>query len=417
MAHILIVGQGGFGDMFPLFSIATALRAGGHRLSIAAEPHHAAACAALDIAHHPLGTLIAAQPDSGLLESLRDQLLATLSPAGLSNAVEQLLPLARDADLILGNQLAYAGAIVRDLLGKPWVYCAASPLSMPSRLDPPLWPYVAGLQALTARWGVPESVFVGLMRQATRALMEPQRRLRRRLGLPRNGHPRFEGMYSAQLNLLTASPLLLAPQSDWPPRSVLTGFCWFEPSFLGDPNLTAELVEFATRGEPPIVLAPGGARRGNPPRFFRNAVAACRKLGRRMILVAAPRFHAALPTGPDVKLSGYMPYARLFGLASVVVHSGGIGTIGWAMRQGVPSLLLPEDWDQHDNARRAERRGYARVLGADASADRIALMLGRILEDAPLQERLRRNAPIVAAEDGAAIACRAIEDMLATHAT
>jgi rhamnosyltransferase subunit B len=415
MAHILIVAKGGFGDVFPLFAIAAALRARRHEVVIAGEHHHAPACAMLGISHFPIGT---AQPvdrapmRGNMRNSLRERLGAILPPADLETEVRQLLSLARDADIILGNQLAYAGAIIRDVLSKPWVFCAASPLAIPSRLDPPLWPYLHRLQRLTSFCGAAESAYVGLARFATHAMMAADRCLRRRLGVNRTAHARFEGMYSTELNLMLTSPCLLAPQADWPAPTKITGFCWFEPLFLGDRRGTEDLIEFARSGPPPILIAPGGSRRMAPGRFFENAIAACRRLGCRAIIVAAQSLHSAIPKGPDVMVTGYLRYAAIVPETRAIIHSGGIGTLGLALRFGVPSLVLPNDWDQHDNARRAERKGYAKVLHGEAGAGLMATALAQLLDGPFVRERVRAVASYVSAEDGAMAACDAIEARL-----
>ncbi len=380
-------------------------------MAVAAERHHAAACADLGLPLHALDDAGAVAPDAG---GWRARLDATLSPDGLRAEVERLRPLAAGADLLLGNQLAYAGAIVRRLLGKPWVFCAASPLALPSRHDPPLWPLVDGLQRATAAAGLPETPYLHLARAATRALMRPQLRLQARLGLPTRAHPRFEGMYSERLNLLATSPLLLDPQPDWPAHTVMTGFAWYEPRFLGDDAQAEALQAFAQAGPPPLVFTAGGGRRTRPGGFFEESIAAARRLGRRAIVVAGPRIRGGLAVADDVRLTGYLPYSRLFGLGAAVVHSGGIGTIGWALRAAAPSLLVPADWDQHDNARRAARRGFARVLPmarytARAAAEELAVLL----DDWAMRRRLEEAAPKVAAEDGAQLAADRIERCLA----
>ena len=419
MAEILIVGKGGFGDWFPLLAIGQALRQRGHRVRAAAEAHHASACAQAGLEFHAVGDgALAArgERDAGASAwaAARGMLQATLSPQGLAAEVQALRPLAEGADLLLGNQLAYAGSLVRRLLGKPWVFCAASPLAIPSRLDPPLWPYLQPAQQLAARLGLPQSGFVGLARLGSRMLMRPQAALRRELGLPASGHPRFEAMYSERLNLLPVSPLLASPQADWPAHTRVLGYTWFEADFLGDEAQARALREFAQAGPAPVVFALGGSLRVRPGDFYDRAVQACRRLGRRAILVAGRQLHASLPSGEDLALSGYLPYSRVFGLGEAVVHSGGIGAIGWGLRAGVPQLLVPAEWDQFDNARRAGRAGVARVLARrDWQAQDLARALGELLEDQALRARCAQAAQRVRAEDGAGAACEAVEQLLA----
>lgn len=416
MAEILIVGKGGFGDAFPLLAIGQALRERGHHVRVAAEAHHASACAQAGLEFHAVGRAAQAAADQARSPwaGARGVLEATLSPQGLAAEVQALRPLAEGADLLLGNQLAYAGALVRRLLRKPWVFCAASPLAIPSHLDAPLWPYLHRVQGLAARMGLPQADFVGLARLGSRMLMRPQLALRRELGLPDAGHPRFEAMYSQELNLLPVSPLLAPPQEDWPPATRVAGYTWFEADFLGDEAQAQALRAFAQAGTPPVVFALGGSLRVRPGGFYEHAVQACRSLGRRAILVAGRQLHAGLPTGEDVALSGYLPYSRVFGLGAAVVHSGGIGAIGWGLRAGVPQLLVPAEWDQFDNARRARRAGVAQVLERRGwQAQDLARALGEVLERQELHARCAQLAQQVRAEDGAAAACEAIESLLA----
>jgi UDP:flavonoid glycosyltransferase YjiC (YdhE family) len=416
MAEILIVGKGGFGDWFPLLAIGQALRQRGHRVRVAAEAHHASACAHAGLDFQVVGDSEDAAPGEvgSAWGAARAVLQATLSPQGLAAEVRTLRPLVEGADLVLGNQLAYAGALVRRMVGRPWVFCAASPLAIPSRLDAPLWPYLQSAQQVAARLGLPQSGFVGLARLGTRLLMRPQGALRRELGLPGAGHPRFEAMYSEQLNLLPVSPLLAPPQADWPARTRVVGYTWFEADFLGDEAQAQDLREFAQAGPAPVVFALGGSLRVRPGGFYERAVQACRLLGRRAILVAGKQLHAGLPGGKDVMFSGYLPYSKVFGLGAAVVHSGGIGAIGWGMRAGVPQLLVPAEWDQFDNARRARRAGVARVLARrDWQAPDLARALGEVLEDQALRWHCAQAAAGLRAEDGAATACEAIEQLLA----
>ncbi len=150
-----------------------------------------------------------------------------------------------------------------------------------------------------------------------------------------------------------------------------------------------------------------------PGRFFEKAIAACRRLGCRAIIVAAESLHGAIPKGPDIMVTGYLPYSAILPETRAIIHSAGIGTLGLALRFGVPSLVLPGDWDQHDNARRAERRGYVKVMHGEADAGLIMPALAQLLDGPFVRERVRAVAPYVAAEDGATAACEAIEARLA----
>ncbi len=408
MAKVLLVIKGGFGDAFPLFALGQELAARGHRVTVAGEAHHAAACNSLGIDLIDLGEngrAALAEPGGSMRAALAD----TLAPSRLDEEVEALLPQARMADLLIGNQLAYAGAIARDLTGKPWVYCAASPLSIPSSVEPPLWPYARAAQQSHAG----RRVVTAVTRIATRVLMSDQIRLRRRLGLCAGPHPRFEGLYSADLNLLMTSPLLAAAQPDWPRNTVVSGFGWFEPRFIGDGGQMEQLAAFAQAGSPPVVFAPGGGLRAQPRAFIEDALGACHEVGCRGIIVTGKAFHQVAPSHPDILFTGYFPYARLFPLARAIVHSGGIGTIGWSLRHAVPSLLVPAQWDQFDNADRAWRSGLAhRLARRRGGAIGLAKGLRALFADARLQQHLRALQPKIHQENGAKVGADAVEALL-----
>lgn len=344
-------------------------------------------------------------------------LRSTLAPDRLESELQALLPLVRHADLVIGNQLAYAAALACRLQRRRWVFSAASPLAIPSRFDAPYWPHLYRWQRRMARLGLSQRLVLPLARLAIREVMRPQTRLYRRLGVEMPGHPRFETLYSAELNLLMASPELAPPQPDWPANTLASGFAWFDPPFLGGSDQEQDIVTFAQAGAAPIVFAPGGSTRGDPMRFFEQSAAAARALGRRAIIVAAKRFHAQIVPHPDILVTGYFPYARLFRHAALVVHSAGIGALGWAARHGAPSLLVPSEWDQFDNARRAERIGLGHVLDIGAyTAERIAAAIDKLERDARIAAGLARIAPILRLEDGARTAADAVEALLGAPA-
>jgi UDP:flavonoid glycosyltransferase YjiC (YdhE family) len=336
-----------------------------------------------------------------------------LDPSQVEAELNALLPLVRQADLVIGNQLAYAGALACRIADRRWVFSVVSPLAIPSVHDAPFWPYLHAWQRIAQKVGISQRGFLPLARLAIRMMMQSQVRLYRRLGVNLPGHPRFEGMYSTELNLVMTSPKLAPVQTDWPAHTVATGFAWFDPPFLGGLDQEQAIVAFASLGPPPIVFAPGGSTRVDPGEFFHQSVTAARLLGRRAIIVAAKKFHTQFESHPDILVTGYFPYARLFNLAAVVVHSAGIGALGWAARYGVPSLLVPSEWDQFDNARRAERARLGRVMDIAAyTGANIASAIATLENDAGVRAGLRHLAPILAQEDGVRLACDAVEKLL-----
>ncbi len=110
-----------------------------------------------------------------------------------------------------------------------------------------------------------------------------------------------------------------------------------------------------------MVFAPGTANR-QAARFFRAGADACRRLGRRGLLLTrfAEQIPDPLPFG--VRHAEYAPFGSLLPRAAALVHHGGIGTAAQALRAGCPQLVMPMAFDQPDNAVRLQRLGVGSYL-------------------------------------------------------
>jgi len=99
--------------------------------------------------------------------------------------------------------------------------------------------------------------------------------------------------------------------------------------------------------------------------------------------------------------------------ARAIVHSGGIGAIGWSLRFGMQSLLVPSSWDQFDNAYRAQHQKLASVMAqGDYKAPAIASELNKLFNNQPQRDLLQSYTGQLSEEDGAAVACMRIEAVL-----
>src|SRR5262249_27204768 len=122
-------------------------------------------------------------------------------------------------------------------------------------------------------------------RRMMRGWERPLRALRAELGLPVPGLlGQMEGQYSPALNLALFSRVLAAPQTDWPANTGGSGF----PRYDGeppDPGTQAALEAFLAGGAPPIVFALGSSAVLVAGAFWRSAIEASVRLGRRAILL------------------------------------------------------------------------------------------------------------------------------------
>lgn len=431
MGKVVFVAKGSYGDIFPLLSIADELRRHGHVVVFATYKMHQRIFASLDYpvvwidgsddkaAENLIGSK--AGVFARLKETLVTRVLPSLKhasplPSEVRRELGVLLLAAQDADLIVGCHLAYSGPIAANMLGIKWVFCAFFPLAIPTHSDPSLFPYFHWLQRLSMGSARLQKFCLSLARLGSRILLSSVIAQRKSLGMSASDHPLFEGMYSKDLNLMLTSPLMVDQCPEWPSPTVITGFTWYEAAFLKSADKLAELDAFIAAGSPPVVftLSAGAGGRSNPGQFFCESIKACESLGLRVIINANEKFHAMLPRSENILTIGLVDYSVLFRRALAVVHSGGIGTIGWSLRYGVPSLIRPSSVDQFDNAYRLAKKGIVDTLARRRfKAPLIAESLNKLLENNTRRLALQQTAQTVAAENGAKVAGAAIERLLA----
>jgi UDP:flavonoid glycosyltransferase YjiC (YdhE family) len=215
-------------------------------------------------------------------------------------------------------------------------------------------------------------------------------------------------MRCAALNLGVWPEWFRPPAPDDPPHAHLCGFV-----FGNHPSqpLPFKVESFLAGGEAPVVAAFGSAASLHAADRYRAVANACQKLGRRCVLIGSSAKRVT-PT-PNVMSIAAAPYAKVFPAASVIVHHGGFGTCGEALRAGKPSLVMPFAFDQFDTAARVHNTGLGRWLHGEAnSTEVVAAALDSILRNAPLACAARAaSMKITAAPDGAGRAAELIETL------
>ena len=422
---ILMTTWGSLGDLHPYLAVALGLRQRGHAVTIATSEVYRGKIEGEGIGFAPvrpnLGELL---QDRNVLRRALDlktgteYVIRSLVMPFVEQAYQDLLAATQGADLLVSHPLAYALPLIAETLRVPWISVVLSPIGLFSAIDPPVFgpaPYLRGLRRL-GRW--PYALTYSIFKAVSRSWAGPVDRLRLKLGLPKaRQHPLVEGAFSPYGTLAWFSKLFAAPQPDWPPRTVVTGFPffdYFEPSRENDPSLDI----FLSKGEPPVVFTLGSAAVWEAGDFYEQSLAAALRLGRRAVLVigAEPRNRPRGALPESVCVVEYARYSRLFSHGAVTVHQGGIGTTAQALRAGKPMLVVPFSHDQPDNAARAERLGVSKTLDRRKyDADSATRELRRLLNDPGYAARATDLGRRMQAEDGVACACDAIERVAAAR--
>jgi len=418
--RILITTFGSLGDLHPYVALALGLQSRGHQVTLATGECYRGKIEALGLGFAPLRPDCDWVTDPVVMRRIMHPrwglIRAVQIPVrSLPEAYEDTMAAAEGADLLVGNMATYATGIVAEKKCLPWASAMHTPTLFFSAYDPPLLPGFPGvskkLRGLGPKFWGPVGRSINW---AAQSFARPWHRLRKEIGLPpaRGFNPLTES-YSPVLHLALFSKWLADKQLDWPAQIVVTGFPWFDTE--GDTGLPQKLVRFLDEGEPPLVFTLGTAVVADAGQFFHQSTAAAKLLGRRAILlVKNPR--ALLPALPDgVVAFDYVPFSHLFPRAAAIVHHGGIGTTGYAMLSGRPSLVMPCAWDQPDNAERAARLGIARTIDRNRyDPQRVAAELRLLLEDPGYSQRAAEIATKVRQEDGVKAGCDALESLFQT---
>ena len=421
--RIVFATFGSLGDLHPYVAIGRELARRGHRPLIATFEEHRGAVEAAGIEFAPMRPALSAFGErTAIMEQLFDPwrgpelMVRTMFMPNLRESYEDLQRACRSADLLVTHPLAFAGPLLALKEGLRWVSTALSPMTLFSAIDPPLFPAAPWMRWARQLGVAPYQLLFRIPRAMVRRWEQPLREFRAKLGLTAtDAIAQLEGQFSPRLNLALFSRVLAAPQPDWPVNTVVCGFPRYDGA-LPEARVQAELEAFLASGEPPIVFGLGSSAVMVAGDFWRAAIEAAHRLGRRAALLTGSPPEDIGPVPPTVKAFRYLPYSAIFPRALAIVHSGGIGTLAQALAAGRPQLIVPVAFDQPDNARRAVGLGVARSIPfGKTSADALVRELGRLLAAPDFGPRARAIGEEVAREDGASAACNALEGICRTE--
>lgn len=422
---LFVSNYGSLGDLHPFIAMGRALQHAGYEVTLAvsawAVPKVQAAGlravkAGLD---YDLEDPAAMEPLVDALLDVRRGPLRVLREhvfPSLERWIEDTLPLARKADLIIGGCLGYFVPTLAELTNVPWAQGLTAPLLLWSTYDPPVLPQLPWLRSLQFMGPRGYALLYRLMFSVLEREAAPVYAARRARGLG-NGAQLFQraGRHSPYLNFALFSKFFAPPQPDWPDNLVQTGFLRYDGSGLGEERIDEGLERFLAAGPPPVLmtLGSGGSMFRPGVIYDRFAEAAKRIPGFRGVLLTGSHMaKSMIPrySRPNLYVTGYAPFAELMPRCRAVVHQGGIGTTARALAAGVPSLIVSHANDQLDNGRRLAESGAGLTMNLrDLTARRLARALRRLDDDERIATHAARMADWLGSEDPEANAVRAID--------
>jgi len=361
--RIAFASFGSLGDLHPLLAMAVAAQGRGHDVAVAASPNYEDNVRRAGVEFYPLRPAIPWEPArlAYYFDMKRgpERLLREVAFADIADTHADLRSVAVGADLLVVGELLYTAPIIAHEMGIPWLNVVLAPTSFLSASDPCVLapaPFLYPFRHL-GKWVHQLAYIAG--RIQGRLWAKEFFMFRRSLGLPAGLNPIFDAKHSPYGTLAMFPSFFAKSQPDWPPNTLQTGFPYFD-----QPSVSADRVvaDFLSSGEPPVVFTLGSIVAHFEPDFYREACEASNRLHRRAILLTGCNATRISGSSPNVLAVDYARLHEILPRSIAVVHAGGIGTCGEALRAGIPSVIIPFSFDQPDNAQRMKRLGVAEIL-------------------------------------------------------
>jgi len=410
---IVLPTIGSAGDVHPVIELAMALKQRGHQATIVTNEFFAEQIRNAEIDFIPMGTLQEAHDavaDPRLWHKTKafECIVERAIVPNISRLYEILTRHCDANTVVVASSICFGAHIAHETIGFPFATVNLQPAVFRSLVD-------AGYQGRIAMGpGMPRLVKKSLFwlfdtLLIDRLLCPPLNSFRLSVGLPP-----VRGVfrqYSQSADLVIAFfPEWFAPfQPDWPQNTHLVGFVLHDASEHYD--VPPEVEEFMAAGGAPIVFTPGSAA-STLHDFFRESVEACRIGGFRAMLVTnyPEQLPADLPVG--VRAFPYLPFGQILPRSSALVYAGGVGTCAQAIKARVPQLVVPQAYDQPDNAARVERLGLGfRVYPERHKAKSVASVLAELKASAAIRQRCREYSAKIDSEASLLRACELIEEL------
>jgi rhamnosyltransferase subunit B len=418
--RIVLTPWGSFGDLHPFLALAIELKRRGHDPVIATCAVYRQKVEGEGIAFAPM------RPDVGELQNRPDVVKRIFHPLrgseyiirellmpSLGESFEDINAAAEGADLLISHSVTFATPLVAEMRRLPWLSVVLQPSLMFSELDTPRFPQ---LRILKGRGPVFKKLFFNVMRFWSRQWFKPYDRLRQRMVLPpAKAHPLFDGQFSPGGTIALFSKLFGWPQPDWPPRTTIAGFPFYDRFDAASHALSPELARFLGEGAEPIVFTLGSSAVFDPGAFFDISAEAAGRQGRRAVLLAGTDYanRLRLKSNDGMLLCAYEPHSLLFPRAAAIVHQGGIGTTAQALRSGKPMLVVAFSHDQPDNGARIEEMGVGLTVSRDRySVPTAGKALETLLKDDGMRSKAAETGRQIRAERAVDEACDVIEETL-----
>jgi UDP:flavonoid glycosyltransferase YjiC (YdhE family) len=417
MAKLLFTTLGSLGDLHPPMGIAVEMQRRGHSVTMATSEYYRQYVENAGLRFKSVRPNI--EPHNKLI------LRAVLEPIHGSRILHEdyifpsmadyyadLYPSVKESDLFVSSILGYVAPLLAKTTGTRWVNALLSPMALWSAFEPPVLPPVSFFRFLWGKSPKLNRLLLNTIFKSFESMGEPMQLLREQVGLPRINLYR-EGQHSSPLLLCLWSPLFGAPQPDWPKEAETPGFVFYDPK-LSSP-LSTELESFINNGPLPLVFTLGSTQVEDATAHIELFIDVAKQSHQRAVItVGKNQIDKYRPLNTSKLLFvDYAPYEQLFPKASLIIHQGGVGTTGQALKSGRPMIVTPTVMDQLDNAVRIKQmEAGTYILHRKLSVETLTQEIHQLLKATSVQENCQLIKTKIEQENGVSRAADALEKVI-----
>jgi sterol 3beta-glucosyltransferase len=200
--------------------------------------------------------------------------------------------------------------------------------------------------------------------------------------------------------LYAYSEVVVPRPADWDESLVVTGYWFLDTPANWQPD--PELVRFLQDGLAPVYIGFGSMFMGGGKQKTEIALQALRLAGQRGILATGWGGLAKVNTTREIFVLDATPHDWLFPKVATIVHHGGAGTTGAAIRAGKPQIICPFVGDQSFWGRRVADLSVAPspIPQAKLTANKLADAIQYAVSDNNIRQRALSLGETIRAENG-----------------
>jgi UDP:flavonoid glycosyltransferase YjiC (YdhE family) len=415
--RIAIIAVGGRGDVQPYIALGQGLKKAGHTVRLVTMQDFEALVKAHELEFWSVrGNAQEALESQEMRELLEKgnllKVMGLIKKESQRTSVEWMedgLAACQGVDLLITGSLGLnIGIALADYLKIPFIRTHLVPFTptrtFPSAFIPQILPNLGGTFNLLSWQFVLQMLWLGvgsIFNQARKKV----------LGLPPtsfvetylpSGSKSFPTLYGF------SSSVVPVP-ADWSADNHVTGYWFLDPA--DDWSPPPALLDFLQVGSPPVYFGFGSMSSRNPQETAELVLKALKKTNQRALLFSGWGGLQKKDLPDSVMMIDSTPHSWLFPRLAAVVHHGGAGTTAAGLRAGVPSIVIPFNFDQPFWGQRVYKLGVgpAPIPRSKLTVDRLAHAIQESVTNTAMRQRAAELGAKIQAEDGVANAIEIIQ--------